>query len=165
MPTQAEIDFFTQNGTLTPHHIIGGVEGRKVDIPEIFTFGYVGSSGGSSTYALRYYSDNSQFASGAEVTVQQTIPFTVRVKRVIMKQGTNSLNTNATASLRDDEEDVLGTVMTMIPGNIDEIDTGPLDVEILKGSKINWKIDISAASTGSWQINSMIAYMMTASYL
>jgi hypothetical protein len=113
---------------------------------------------GSTTYAIRYFSTGSILLSSAEATVQATLPYRLRITRIFTKMSVNSVNGNTVIALRDDGITVTGSSFTIATTDIAEKDSGALNVVIDANSKINFMIDTSASSTGSWLFSHYIVY-------
>ena len=112
----------------------------------------------STTYAVRYSSPGSLLLTGTEATVQQTCPNRVRVTRIITKMSSNSVTGNTTISLRDDGADVTGSLFTIAAADTTEKDSGALNAVIEANSKINFKIDATASTSGNWLFAYFIVY-------
>lgn len=102
-----------------------------------------------TTAAARYFPLNGSFlaANATESLVQATIPFTIKIKRVLAKCAVHSATSNAmTIALRDDGADV-GTQLSIANNSTTEADSGAVDITIASGSKVNWRITTAGTIT------------------
>lgn len=102
-----------------------------------------------TTAAARYFPINGNLfaAQSTESLVQATIPYTIRIRRVLAKCAVHSATSNAmTIALRDDSADV-GTQLSIANNSTTEADSGAVDVTIASGSKVNWRITTAGTIT------------------
>lgn len=86
-----------------------------------------------------------------------TFPYAINVTRAVFKYFTNTFGQgNSVASFRDDAADVTGTVLTIPFGSTAEFDSGSINSRIEAGSKIDFRLDTSAHSTGGWVLSHFI---------
>ena len=145
-----------------------GHNAELYDNPNRALLSIVPSSTAYSTYNVRYVGIDSlnttaaSASNGTESNIQITYPYAFRLKRVIAKMVSNSMNGNTVIGLRDDAS-TAGSV-TVGASTTTEQDSGALDVAVAAGSKIDWIVDTSASSSGNWIIASCIALIVITSY-
>lgn len=117
--------------------------------------------GTASSYATNQVSHYSCFGGTQNATteslIQATFPYALRIKRMIVKFATNSKDGATVVKLRDDAADVSGCTITIPAGSTAEVDSGPIDTAIAAMSKVNWRVDTSASTTGNIIWNHMYA--------
>ena len=115
----------------------------------------IGASGTSTTSVnSRYYSCfGALIANITESAVQATIPYRVRVKKMVAKLNTNGQDGVTVIRLRDDAANVTGASLTIPAGSTTEVASADIDTIIEAGSKICWNMDNSAVTTGSWVLS------------
>lgn len=102
----------------------------------------LGASGAYTTSGTRYFPLGGTLAQAqsTETLVQATIPYTMKLKRVLAKMAVNTSTNNTTIALRDDTTSI-GSI-TVGTGTT-EVDSGAIDTTIASGSKVNFLITTS----------------------
>ena len=117
--------------------------------------------GTASSYATNQVTHYSCFGGTQNATteslIQATFPYALRIKRMIVKFATNSKDGATVVKLRDDAADVSGCTITIPAGSTAEVDSGPIDTAIAAMSKVNWRVDTTASTTGNIIWNHMYA--------
>lgn len=141
---------FTETDTFLEYYW-NGTTWTRVGVKSRIQFNAVFGSVASSSFTARFDSiSNAANFTATESQVQLTYPFDFTVVRAIAKMNTNGVNGNSVFAFRDDAADVTGTVLTIPAGSLAEVDSGALSVAVAAGSKICFRHDTSASSTGTW---------------
>lgn len=129
------------------------------------TFSMTGSSTAYSTTGAARYAGIGTLNSNVnatETTVQTTVPYSFRIKRLLVKFSANTMNGNTIIALRDDT--ATAASVTIAGSTTTEADSGAIDVAVAAGSKINWLIDTTASSSGTHILAACTAFVQVTSY-
>ena len=142
-----------------------GYNAELYDVSHRLTFGLVGSSTAYATTAATRYAGLGTLNSNVnatESTVQTTVPYSFRIKRLLVKFSANSMNGNTIIGVRDDAATVAS--VTIAGSSTTEGDSGAIDVAVAAGSKVNFVIDTTASSTGTHILAACTAFIQVTSY-
>lgn len=98
---------------------------------------------------LLYISITNHILNATENIVDLIHDYAFTITRYRIMVHSNTKDGNTIVAFRDDGADVTGTVFTIAAGVTGELDSGALSVAVAAGSRINWKIDQTASTTGS----------------
>jgi hypothetical protein len=113
-------------------------------------------SGTSNT--LRYGAIGGNLTQLTENDVGIIHDYPIVIKRVRYISSGNTKNAVCNIALRDDNADITGTTKTFNAGVSESFDSGALNYLIEAGSKVNWKVDNSASTSGTIIIIMYAAY-------
>jgi hypothetical protein len=117
---------------------------------------FSGPTAASSLYTNAFYPFGINLRTGTEATTQMTFPYNIILKRLQAKFSTNGLNGATTVAFRDDG--ATATSISVGAGVTTEIDSGAISVTVASGSKINWNLDTSTSSSGTWLPEYIVAW-------
>jgi hypothetical protein len=112
-----------------------------------FGFGY--NASGNTVIYHTIPPHGNFYTNATESIVDLIFDYAFTVKRIRLNSPTNTRNGNTIISFRDDGADATGATVTIGSTATGEFDSGALSAAVAAGSRINWKVDPTAGSSGN----------------